>query len=158
MILDGITLFDEATTQDIFDNYFLDLTPNWQGTHLIAAWASTRDSGMWFPWYKRDREHAMDTAVRSAEQIAPYVLEHLKSGTTYTKSYRAAFRYPSRERLPLLRARTLICAHPKDPLYPMIEEAASLAPPAVAATAPGAPDAVAELYRRFLDGDNVEGV
>jgi hypothetical protein len=64
--------------------------------------------------------------------------------------YRAAFTYPSRERLPKLSVRTLIATNPTDPLHEFTEEAASLAPPATAATIPGGYKEAAARYLQFL--------
>lgn len=153
VILDGVAMFDEATVADFLASYFIDLTPRWDGTHLVAAWSTYRDSTMWFPWYRRTREHALDFPVRTAEQLQPVVLEFLKSGTTYPLSYRAAFEWDARSRLPKLRARTLLTAHPKDPLVEVTEQAAALVPGGTWARSPAKLAEIAAFESRFLDGD-----
>ena len=155
LILDGVAMFDEETVADFMANYFIDLSPRWDGTHLIAAWAWMRDSSMWFPWYRRDREHALNFPVRTAEQLQPAVLEFLKSGSTYQLAYRAAFAYDAAGRLPKLTARTLVTTHPVDPLEPMTPAAAALIPGAIGVTSPARLPGIAAFYSRFLAGEDV---
>ena len=155
VILDGVAMFDEATVADFDANYFVDLAPRWDGTHLLAAWAVYRDSTLWFPWYKRVRECALDFPIRTAEQLQPAVLEFLKSGTTYALSYRAAFHWDARRRLPQLTVRTLVSTHPKDPLDALTPEAAALVPNAIGRTSPARLPEIAAFYGRFLDGQDV---
>ena len=136
-------------------NYFIDLAPRWDGTHLIAAWAWLRDSTMWFPWYKRDREHALDFPVLTAEQLQPTLVEFLKSGSTYALAYRAAFEWDAPGRLPKLTARTLVTTHPKDPLDALTPVAAALVPGAIGVSSPARLGDCAAFYGRFLDGEDV---
>ena len=56
------------------------------------------------------------------------VLEVLKGLTTYHKGYRAAFRHPDRDRLPLIKQKTFLGASDDDPLKAGINDAASLIP------------------------------
>lgn len=155
VILDGVAMFDDATVADFLANYFLDLEPRWDGTHLHEPWTAYRDSTMWFPWYRRDREHALDFPVVPADKLQAAVLEFLKSGTTYPLSYRAAFEWDARNRLPQVRARTLVTTHPKDPLKVTTPEAAALIPGATGATSPSRLPEIAAFYGRFLDGLDV---
>ena len=152
VILDGVAMFDVETVADFDRNYFVDLTPRWDGTHLLTAWAVYRDSTLWFPWYRRTRENALDFPVRTAEQLQSAVVEFLKSGTTYALSYRAAFRWDAARRLPALGARTLVTTHPKDPLNALTPEAAALVPNGTGQTSPARLPEIAAFYARFLDG------
>ena len=54
--------------------------------------------------------------------------EMLKSGETYPKAYRAAFRYPTRERFPQVAVPALVCSTAADPLTASSVEAATLSP------------------------------
>lgn len=157
LILDGVAMFDADTVADFMANYFIDLAPRWDGTHLIAAWAWTRDSTLWFPWYKRDREHALDFPVRTAEQLQPALVEFLKSGSTYALAYRAAFEWDAATSLPKLAARTLVTTHPKDPLDALTPVAAALVPGAIGLSSPARLADTAAFYGRFLDGEDVSG-
>ena len=144
-------MFDEATVAEFLERYFVDLSPRWDGSEFQTAWMTVRDGTIWFPWYRRDAEHRYSSKVAGAEALHAYAVEFLKSGTTYPLSYSAAFRYPAAERLPLVRARTLIATHAEDPLAPMVDEAVRLCPPATGARLPEAADDSAALLSRFLN-------
>ena len=93
--------------------------------------------------------------VVPADKLQAAVLEFLKSGTSYPLSYRAAFEWDARGRLPQLRARTLVTTHPKDPLSVTTPEAAALIPGATGTTSPSRLPEIAAFYGRFLDGLDV---
>jgi pimeloyl-ACP methyl ester carboxylesterase len=156
LILDGITLFSEEQTADYLANYVQPMPVRWDGTQLLWAWNFLRDQSFFWPWYNRT---AAGTRVgvdpASPERLHANVVELLKGGTTYHLNYRAAFAYPTRERLPLLKVPTLICASETDPLREGLDEARALAPDAVVRVTPGrsTPDKAAVtlgLYRSFL--------
>ena len=78
------------------------------------------------------------------------MLEILKSGETYHVAYLTAFRYPTRDRLPLVEVPMLACAMPEDVLAPYSEEAASLARNGRAAALPDDLSRAAEVLHEFL--------
>jgi pimeloyl-ACP methyl ester carboxylesterase len=152
LILDGITLFSEQENAKFLDGYFVDLTPAWDGTHLIRAWSTVRDGRLWFPWHDRRPEAIAPFDLLDASGAQAYTLEMLKSGATYSLAYQAVFTHPTAERLALLETRTLVCHPPGDPLARFSEPAAALAPNATACALPSAqPDRVAEVLVAFLD-------
>lgn len=153
LILDGVAMFDDATVAEFLEHYFVDLSPRWDGSQFQTAWMTVRDGTIWFPWYRRDGAHRYASAVAGAEALHAYALEFLKSGTTYSLSYSAAFRYPAAERLPLVQSRALIATHAQDPLAPMVADAVRLCPGAAGAQLPDDADETAALLSRFLDGE-----
>ncbi|MEZ5099993.1 MAG: hypothetical protein R3C15_09395 [Thermoleophilia bacterium] len=88
----------------------------------------------------------------STEAQHTWVVELLKSGHTYPLAYRAAFAYPTRERLPLLRTRSLFAAVAGDMLAPYAAEAAALAGDARPLDLPEDAAAQAAAIAAFLDG------
>ncbi len=152
VILDGITLFTPEQTREYLDRYPVPLRITTEGSHLLWAWNFRRDMGLWWPYYN----HTMggfrpEGAVGSPEaQHAGYV-EFMKGGRTYHLSYRAAFAYDTRSRLPLITQPVLHCSSESDPLRTAIPEAMSLTASAVARVHQGnGADATLDLYRRFL--------
>jgi pimeloyl-ACP methyl ester carboxylesterase len=154
VILDGFGFFDDETARDIVAN-FQDISPRWDGTHLLSVWLRATDANMWFPWYQRDPAHARPTAPPPPERLQSYVLEFLKSGSTYGAAYLPAYTYPSEERLGLLRHRTLLCAAADDVNRPIVDRAAALLSDAAVVELPADLDATAALLARFLDGEAV---
>jgi pimeloyl-ACP methyl ester carboxylesterase len=153
LVLDGVALLSDEERDDVLANYFVSLEPRWDGTHLYSAWQLLRDSCLWWPWYRRDPAAALAYPFyEDPDELHALVVELLRSGETYPIAYRAAFAYPTRERLRLLRERerVLLCTHPADPLHPYTPEAAELAG-ASAVVLPESVAGVAAIVQGFLD-------
>lgn len=153
LILEGVPLLDGGASQELIDRLLVDLTPAFDASHLIRAWSVARATTLWFPWYAADREHEMDYPVASAAQVQDLAIEMLKSGATYPLMFRAALSYPARERLPLIRSRTLVTAHARASMNRFREAAAALIPGASTAVAPMDPgDSASSEFRVFRPG------
>ena len=156
LILDGVTMFSEAETQDYLTNYVQPMQIRWDGTQLLWAWNFLRDGSLWWPWYNRTAAGTRaGVGVASPEVLHRNFVEFIKGGTTYHLNYRAAFAYPTRERLPLLEVPVLLCASESDPLADGLTEAGKLTANAVVRITPGRGTeekaaATTDLYRRFL--------
>ncbi|CAN5771271.1 hypothetical protein BH11PSE13_BH11PSE13_32420 [soil metagenome] len=161
MILEAPVLIDPAFAADILEHYLPPLVPDRWGTHLLRAWNMRRDMFLFWPWYQQAREAARVLGTPPLDLLHDWTVGLLKSGTTYDRSYRAAFVYDTRARLPLLPRPALICAGPADMLVEGLEEARRLAPAGTRVSAtpatvwyPGqSPEAVREtiaFYDAFL--------
>jgi pimeloyl-ACP methyl ester carboxylesterase len=163
MILEAPVLIEPALAADILEHYLPSLLPDRWGTHLLRAWNMRRDMFLFWPWYHQSRQSARSLGIPPLQTLHDWTVGLLQSGATYDRSYRAAFVYPTRARLPLISSPAMICAGPADMLVEGLELARTLAPAGtqvVAAPAtvwyPGqSPEAVAAtitLYDRFLRG------
>jgi pimeloyl-ACP methyl ester carboxylesterase len=160
LVLDGITLFDRAETDDILAHYFVATEPDPYGLHLLRTWNVRLDMYLFWPWYRHTAEAANDYPMPPAERIHAWVLDMLVTGPTWHVAYRAAFSYPTAERLPLLATPTLLVAGPTDPLRRFNAGAAALQPALATATTAGTatPEALASTartIRTFLDEGQV---
>jgi len=151
LILEGVVLFGDEERDDILAHYLEPHVPQWDGAHLLRLWSVRRDAKLWWPWYRRTPDRHRPSPPPGVEAIQRDVVELLKSGPTYALAYRVALGYPTRDRLPLVEARTLVCATEHDILRGYSAEAAALAPAARAADVPGEPAARAAAYAAFLD-------
>ncbi len=152
LVLDGITLFSEQENAKFLDGYFVDLAPEWDGTHLIRAWSTVCDGRLWFPWHDRRPANIAPFELLDPAGAQAYVLEMLKSGQSYPLSYQAVFTHRTAERLAELRTRTLVCHVEGDPLARFTEPAAALVPGATAlALASARHEDVAPQIAAFLD-------
>ncbi|WP_329089553.1 alpha/beta hydrolase [Actinomadura citrea] len=160
-VLEAPPLLPAEFTSDILENYLPPLRADRFGSHLVRAWGMRHDMFLFWPWY-RDRT-AADRPLRvpRARELHDWTVGLLQSGPTYHLSYAAAFRYPTRDRLPELTVPALICAGPDDMLADNLPALRSAAPDGVTlASTPATcwypdqdPAAVAEtvrLYRDFL--------
>lgn len=128
LVLDGIGLYATEELADILANYAPAIEPDQIGSQLTWAWHFVRDQAFYFPWFKRDAEHARTGGLPPAKVLHATVVEVLKSIRTYHLAYRAAFRHPKRERLPLVTVPALVLGDSSDPLFPAQEEVCSLLP------------------------------
>jgi pimeloyl-ACP methyl ester carboxylesterase len=104
LILDGIGEYRGEIQADLLAHYAPAKSPDDYGTQMMWAFHFIRDQALHFPHYARDPAHRlMSRAVPDADDLHESTLEVLKGLRTYHHAYRAAFRYPTRERLALLR-------------------------------------------------------
>ena len=161
IVLEAPVLIDPAFAADILEHYLPPLLPDRWGTHLLRAWNMRRDMFLFWPWYRQSRASARTLGIPPLSTLHAWTVGLLKSGATYDRSYRAAFVYDTRARLPLIPRPALICAGPADMLLEGLKLARDLAPAGTQVVAtpatvwyPGQPaDAVAAtiaLYDRFL--------
>ena len=126
MILDAVPLLDPAETADILENYLPPIVPDVHGTHLLAAWHMRRDMFLYWPWYNRKGSAVRPMSLPDVQTFHAWTIGLLRSGTTYDRSYRAAFEYATAERLPLLTLPTLLRSGPTDMLADGLEQAGEL--------------------------------
>lgn len=123
VIIDGVGLYSEEEKADMLANYTPEIMPDHEGTQFNWAWHFVRDQNFFFPWYRRDAEHQRKGAVDNPNALNDVVVEVLKSITTYHHAYRAAFRYPKKDRLALIAQPVLMIYETTDPLYKYKDEA-----------------------------------
>lgn len=128
LVLDGIGLYAPAEQRELLAVYAPEIVPDHNGSQLNWAWHFCRDQFVFWPWFKRDREHVRATGLPPAGELHAMVVEVLKAIGTYHLSYRAAFRHPKHERLPLLRVPTLVCCDPGDMLFAALDGVVALVP------------------------------
>lgn len=126
VIIDGIGLYSEETKKDMLANYTPEVKPDAFGSQFNWAWHFVRDQQFFFPWYKRDVEHQRMNGMASPEHLHANVMEVLKSITSYHLGYRASFRYPKAQRLPLLTQETMMIYTAADPLAVYKDQALGL--------------------------------
>jgi len=156
-VLEAPVLLPPDFTADILENYLPPLRPDRWGLHLLHAWNMRRDMFLFWPWYRQERAAGRALGVPEPAVLHDWTIGLLKSGATYDRSYRAAFEYDTRARLPRLTRPALICAGPADMLVEGLREAERLAPAGTVVTGtpatvwyPGQADAaVAETLRVY---------
>jgi hypothetical protein len=157
LILDGVTMYPPEKVAEILENYPIPMRVSSDGGHVLWAWNFLRDMQLWYPWYDKTPHGSRGAGVTSPEAIHATFREWIKGGTTYHLSYRAAFAYPTGEKLKLLDLPVLHCTGPSDPLREFLPEATRLTRGSQSRVHPGraTPETAAvtlELYRRFLAG------
>ena len=161
LVLEAPPLLPADFSRDILANYLPPLVPDKWGLHVQRAWNMRRDMFLFWPWYRQQRDAVRPLGLPDDATLHDWTVGLLKSGQTYDLSYRAAFEYPTAERLPRLTRPALICAGPADMLADGLARAREIAPQQVSVTATPAtvwypnqtPEGIANtlaIYRAFL--------
>ena len=91
LYLDNCAHFTDEERNSIKKNYFPDLSPDVDGTHLSRVWDIVYHLFKYFPWCFKDDDHKLDGPLPSAEVLHGIVLDYLKAGAAYHLAYSAAF-------------------------------------------------------------------
>ncbi len=103
LIFDGMGEFSAEQQALFLRDYAPEMVPDHYGRQFVWAFNFVRDQALHFPYFLRDPAHRLMTrAVPDAEELHLRAIEVLKGLGSYHKSYRAAFRYPSGARMPLV--------------------------------------------------------
>ena len=136
LVIDGIGLYAAGEQSEYLQTYAREIAPDLEATHLLKVWHFCRDQYLFWPYYNRTAEGRLGNGLPDAESFHDFVVEVLKAMRSYHQSYRAAFRHPKRDRLPLLRVPCLLVCSPSDMLHGSFAEAAALVPGAERADLP----------------------
>jgi len=115
LVLDGPPALTADERREIAPRYAEPIELEWDGSHLIRLWHSTRDQELFWPWYERKIDHIRknDPDVR-ADRLTTEVLAYLKNYQTYAGMWEAVLSYPVRERLADLGRPYAICGSVND--------------------------------------------
>ena len=156
LIIESMGLWSAERRAEYLAKNSPSVAPDHMGSQFNWAWNYCRDQYLFWPWYERTAEARRTINLPAPEVLHDLVVEVLKALPSYFMSYRAAARYPKRERLPLVRVPALASSCPTDMLIQYLDEVARLVPGAQRAviadpeTVEGAAVAAA-IYARFLD-------
>lgn len=158
LVIDGMGLYAAAEQSEIIARYAREIAPDAEATHLMKVWHFCRDQHLFWPYYNRTAAGRLPNGLPDDDRLHDFVVEVLKAMRTYHRSYRAAFRHPKRERLPLIAVPTLVVCSPSDMLRSYFEEVVSLVPGARSAELlawgdPGFDDHEAGIIAGFLDAE-----
>ncbi|NML44749.1 alpha/beta hydrolase [Ramlibacter sp. G-1-2-2] len=156
LVLDGVGLYPPDFQRELLERYAPALKLDHQAGYLMWVWHFVRDTFMYWPWYRLDREHRRDNALPAPEVLHAKVVEVLKAAQTYHHSYRAAMAYDKRSRMPLLQVPTLAACARSDMLHIYFDELCTLVPGGRGAWlegihTPEAAAATAAQLRQFFD-------
>jgi pimeloyl-ACP methyl ester carboxylesterase len=108
LFLDNPAHFSEEEYEQISTNYFIDLSPKPDGSHLLNLWNHVKDSMMYFPWYDHSAEAQFSKIIPSNALVADTVQAYIVAGERYDELYRAAFLHERVEKIQQLGVPTVI--------------------------------------------------
>ncbi|EPX85103.1 alpha/beta fold hydrolase [Salipiger mucosus] len=128
IVIDGMGLYSGGLQSEVLDRYAREIAPDAEATHLMKVWHFCRDQHLFWPYYNRTAAGRLPDGLPDDDYMHDFTVEVLKALRTYHLSYRAAFRHPKRERLPLLSQPALVVCSSSDMLWEYFDEVAALVP------------------------------
>jgi hypothetical protein len=111
--------------------YAPDLTPSWEGAHLLRAWHFLRDQELWWPWFDRGRSAIRENEPRiDPADLTRRVREVLKQPLSCAPALRAALAYSLAERLRQVSAPVALLCAAEDVFAPVFPAARAARPDA----------------------------
>lgn len=126
LTIDGMGLYRAGRQAEVLERYAREIRPDAEATHLMKVWHFCRDQFLFWPYYNRTADGRLPDGLPDEETLHDFVVEVLKAMRTYHLSYRAAFRHPKRERLPLLKLPVHVICSTSDMLFEYFDEVAGL--------------------------------
>ena len=155
VVVDGIAMFNDDEKQRMLSHYAPVMTEDDIGSQMNWTWHFVRDQAIYFPYFDRCRAKLRNVDMPNAGTLHKISVEVLKALHTYHLGYRAAFRHPDRERLPLLQQPTLVTAFANDPLCTGVDIAAGLIPDVISnIVTDNTADSMCHAISEFLSHDS----
>lgn len=126
LTIEGMGLYAAGLQSEVLDRYAREIRPDAEATHLMKVWHFCRDQHLFWPYYNRTADGRLPDGLPDDETLHDFVVEVLKAMRTYHLSYRAAFRHPKRDRLPLLDLPVHVVCSRSDMLFEYFDEIATL--------------------------------
>lgn len=108
LILDGAGHLEEPFRSELIEHYAPPLPIDQHGSQLRWSWHFVRDSFLFWPHFSRDPAHARMVGIPSADALHDRTVQVLKNAHSFDKNLRAAFSYPTHEKLPRITCQTLL--------------------------------------------------
>lgn len=122
IFLDNAAHFTEAQYEKIMESYFPDLSPQYDGSHLVKMWNIVRDMFRYFPWYMRAEEFKLKMPPLPAAVYHRVAMDFLQTGANYSKAYKAAFAHERVENVKALKVPATVFKHNASIVLPYIKQ------------------------------------
>lgn len=91
LVLENAAAFTDAEREAMLGDYFPEIVPQADASHLELVWKIARQTYQYFPWFDT-RESARVSSMEPPEALVQATaLAYLKAGEDYARAYRAAF-------------------------------------------------------------------
>jgi pimeloyl-ACP methyl ester carboxylesterase len=84
--------FEETEQTDLLEQYFPDLKPKEDGSHLARVWEFSYKSCIGFPWYSVSEDQKLPAGF-PLQRLNQMAIDMLSAGEHYDLAYRLAFRH-----------------------------------------------------------------
>jgi pimeloyl-ACP methyl ester carboxylesterase len=137
LVIDGVPLFDAGEAAKLAEEYAPLIAPDHEGTHFLKAHGFCRDQFLFYPWYEKSAAAARCGGLPDPATLFAFAMEVLKAIEAIPALYRAAFTYPTAERLREVPQATLCLAPAGDTLAEPTRQALDLLANGYLAEVPG---------------------
>ncbi|MEM8890479.1 MAG: hypothetical protein AAGD28_21055, partial [Bacteroidota bacterium] len=122
IFLDNAAHFTDEQYEKIMENYFPDLSPQYDGSHLVKMWNIVRDMFRYFPWYMRDESFKLNLPPLPAAVYHRVAMDFLQAGANYNLAYKAAFAHERVANVKSLKVPATVFKHKASIVLPYIKQ------------------------------------
>jgi len=108
LYLDNTAHFTTVQRQEILKDYFPDLHPKADGSHLAKLWEVVTGMFKYFPWFKNEEAHRLNIPPMPLNVLHMVAKDFLIAGSKYKQAYRAAFEHERAEYVQQLQVPTTL--------------------------------------------------
>ena len=116
VVVNGFWVADKDEVDLILQHYTKWYEPTPEGSQMPWIWSRLRDQLIFFPWFLKEENYRLDLDLPEPEMKQPFVLDLLRTTEKAQTAYRAAFLYPSKERIQEIKTPTFLLNYQGDPI------------------------------------------
>jgi len=121
MVLENSAWFKDDERSAILEQYFPDIRPQKDGSHLALVWKMSSQLFHYFPWFDTSENARVGHADMPAQVIQDTLMGYLTAGENYHLAYRAAFMNERPEQLQPVTVPTHILRWPSSLLKQYVD-------------------------------------
>ena len=110
LILENLPVWTKEERAELTAKYLPSIEAEWDGSHLLRAWAIERDQQIFWPFFRREAAARRDADMPGEHAVHDMAMDLLVAGPTYDLAYRAVFRYEPVSAIQELTVPTVIAA------------------------------------------------
>ncbi|MDW3652248.1 MAG: alpha/beta hydrolase [Bacteroidia bacterium] len=121
LFLDDAIHLTDKQFEKIKKSYFPDLSPSYDGKHLMETWTFIRDMHRYFPWFMREKKNRIELK-EDKDYYGDYFLDMLDSGRYYKHVYSAAYNHAHLRNVEALKVKTSLFFDEGSRVYSLIKQ------------------------------------
>jgi pimeloyl-ACP methyl ester carboxylesterase len=119
---DNAAHFDVKQREEILANYFIDISPQANGSHLSKLWNHIMDSCLFFPWYDKKETNRFANELPSDAVMQTILTDYLLAGNNYAAAYKVAFKHEDIKNVEALKVNTTLFRWMGSPILKYIDQ------------------------------------
>lgn len=99
MVLENAAWFTDSERESIVEQYFPDISPKQDGSHLSDVWKMVNQLYQFFPWFDTNETARVSENTPPSALLQQTLMSYFTAGNNYHLAYRAAFANERAEKL-----------------------------------------------------------